>query len=100
MSLTAPGSVAMILSTCPLAMSFNTFLALRTGSGHDSPLVSSSLSNFTRFLPELQLPRPGNIRCADYSGRLSPVSVLFSHDAQLSPVRLRLCAAARAHRAD
>src|SRR5262245_2068896 len=62
MSLTEPGSVAMILRTCPEVMSVSAFLVLRTGNGHDSPLASSCLLNST-------FPAPSN-DCRNY--RINP----------------------------
>jgi hypothetical protein len=49
-------------------MSFNVFLALRTGSGHDNPLVSSSLSNFTRssLVRQLDRHRRNPVRTSHY----------------------------------
>ena len=45
-SITAPGSVAIILSTCPEAMSARDFFERRIGSGQFRPRTSSSLSKF------------------------------------------------------
>src|SRR6187401_850713 len=51
MSLTDPGSVATIFSTCPDESPFSDFLVFRIGSGHDSPRVSSSWSKSNPFPP-------------------------------------------------
>src|SRR5689334_19367035 len=45
-SLTEPGSVATIRSTCPLVMSVKAFFALRMGNGQLRPRASRSLSKF------------------------------------------------------
>src|SRR3569833_633314 len=48
-SLTEPGSVDRIFSTCPLATSARAFLARRMGRGQFRPRASSSLSKFMLF---------------------------------------------------
>src|SRR4030067_3709563 len=49
-SLTEPGSVDRIFSTCPLVTSPRAFLARRIGRGQFRPRASSSLSKFIQVL--------------------------------------------------
>jgi len=48
--MTAPGSVATILSTCPLLISAKYFLVRKMGNGQTRPRASNSLSKFICFL--------------------------------------------------
>ena len=53
-SLCVVGSVARTCRTCPVSISRTRFLTNINGSGHTSPLASSSISDFKRSTEQLQ----------------------------------------------